>query len=185
MHADLVRLVEDVPALDATGEAHRAEALAWLRSTDDVYRRERPAVPSPHLVVYVLLVDRARGAVLLGDHRLSGLWLPVGGHVDPGEAPIAAARRELREELGIALEPDPQHGDRPFLLTVTETVGEPAARHTDVSLWFAGAAIEDLALEPDDRELRAVRWWTRAALASADPAGFEPHLLRALDLLGL
>jgi histidine triad (HIT) family protein/ATP adenylyltransferase len=30
--------------------------------------------------------------VLLGRHRLSEQWLPPGGHVDPGEHPLAAAR---------------------------------------------------------------------------------------------
>jgi hypothetical protein len=28
------------------------------------------------------------GSVLLCDHRLSGLWLPTGGHVESGEHPL-------------------------------------------------------------------------------------------------
>ncbi|MGV9748387.1 NUDIX domain-containing protein [Rhodococcus zopfii] len=35
------------------------------------------------------------------DHIGAGLWLPTGGHVEPGEHPLDTAIRETREELGI------------------------------------------------------------------------------------
>lgn len=181
----LIGLVEGIPPVDGVLEAHRAEALAWLRSTDDVYRRERPATPDPHVVASVLVVDRAARAVLLGDHRLAGLWLPTGGHVDPGEAPAATALREAEEELGVRLPFDAAVGGSPFLLTVTATSGDPAARHTDVTLWFAVAGSRGMDLAPDARELRSVRWWTVDELRDDDPASFEPHLGRALAALRL
>lgn len=37
---------------------------------------------------------------LLAKHRRLGLWLPPGGEIEPGERPLEAALRELREELG-------------------------------------------------------------------------------------
>jgi hypothetical protein len=40
-------------------------------------------------------------------------------------------------------------------------------------------------LQPDQREFAQVQWWTVAGLRHADPDRFEPHLLRALDALGL
>ncbi|MBW4040511.1 MAG: NUDIX domain-containing protein [Acidobacteria bacterium] len=181
----LVGQVAGIPALDAVGEAHRAEALAWLRGTDDVYRRVKPAIPDPHLVAYVLVVDRAAPAVLLCDHRLAGLWLPTGGHVDRGESPQASAARECREELGAVLPSDAATGAQPFFVTVTETTGPPADRHMDVSLWFAFAGTRGMRLQPDPREFRAVRWWTPDELATAAPDGFEPHLGRALGALRL
>jgi hypothetical protein len=87
------------------------------------------------------------------------------------------------EELGVALPFDAATGDRPFFLTVTETTGHPASRHTDVSLWFALSGRRGMRLTPDEREFRAVRWWTPDELAASDPAGFEPHLSRALAVL--
>lgn len=170
---------------DDVGREHRDQALGWLGATDDIYRRHRPRTPSPHLVSYFLPIDRGAGHVLLCDHRLSGLWLPTGGHVEPGEMPVQTVRREAAEELGITAVFDQSCGEQPFFLTVTETTGPPAARHTDVSLWFALAGDVDQALLPDERELRGVRWWSPRELQCADASGFEPHLARALDALGL
>ncbi len=169
---------------DDVGRNHRDEALAWLASTDDVYRRVKPRTPSPHLVSYFLLIDRAAGRVLLCDHRLSGLWLPTGGHVEPGEDPAETVRREAGEELGITAVFDGACGEDPFFLTVTETTGPPSDRHTDVTLWFALTGDVDQHLEPDAREFHTVRWWAPVELHEADAALFEPHLLRALDALG-
>jgi 8-oxo-dGTP diphosphatase len=49
----------------------------------------------------VSILCRNSGAVLLVRHRRLGTWLPVGGELEPGETPLEAARRELREETGL------------------------------------------------------------------------------------
>lgn len=42
-----------------------------------------------------------RDGKVLALQRWNGVWLPPKGHVDPGETPRQAARREVREETGL------------------------------------------------------------------------------------
>jgi 8-oxo-dGTP pyrophosphatase MutT (NUDIX family) len=49
------------------------------------------------VAVFVVWDDR----VMLHRHPKLGLWLPCGGHVEPGELPDDAARREVDEESGV------------------------------------------------------------------------------------
>jgi 8-oxo-dGTP pyrophosphatase MutT (NUDIX family) len=49
----------------------------------------------------VAVFARRAGRVLLVRHRRLGLWLPVGGEIEPGETPLEAAARELFEETGL------------------------------------------------------------------------------------
>jgi hypothetical protein len=78
-------LVAAIATSDDTERAHRADVLAWLASTPDVYRRVRPATPPRHLVSYAVLTDPRDGSVFLVDHRLAG---------NPA-LPIALDRREF------------------------------------------------------------------------------------------
>lgn len=61
------------------------------------------------LVAAAALVD-ASGRVLLTQRpqhkQLGGLWEFPGGKVEPGETPETALSRELKEELGLTVEPD-------------------------------------------------------------------------------
>ena len=59
-------------------------------------------------VVAVALTDRT-GRVLVAQRppgkEHAGLWEFPGGKVEPGESPEAALVRELREELGVTVDP--------------------------------------------------------------------------------
>lgn len=96
-------MVAEIVAREEREDTDLRSTLAWLDSTDDVFRRVKPNIPARHLVSYVVPLEPNRGCVLLGEHINAGLWLPPGGHVEVDEHPTTTARREAAEELGTAL----------------------------------------------------------------------------------
>ncbi|UTH76341.1 NUDIX domain-containing protein [Chromobacterium sp. IIBBL 290-4] len=152
--------------LDALEEEHQQATLAWIDSGAELWRRIKPATPAVHLATYFALID-AEG-ILLVDHKNAGLWLPTGGHVDPGEHPREAVARELFEELGV------RHLPAPTLLTRTQ-VDAHAASHLDVTLWYALPVARSLPLHYDQAEFHEARWFDFDQLPFADS---DPHLGR-------
>lgn len=49
---------------------------------------------------YVVVLSACQGGILLSRHRARTTWETQGGHIEPGETPEEAARRELFEESG-------------------------------------------------------------------------------------
>ena len=49
---------------------------------------------------YVVVFSRMNGQWLFSRHRNRTTWETQGGHIEPGETPIEAAKRELYEESG-------------------------------------------------------------------------------------
>lgn len=110
---ELTLLLDGIEPWDGTELAHLARAREWVGSGAPLYRVRKPDVPPMHLVSYFVVRDEARGRLLLVNHRKAGLWLPPGGHVEPGEDPWQTVARECREELHIdAHPPRPQAGAR-------------------------------------------------------------------------
>ncbi|MEC3953262.1 NUDIX domain-containing protein [Nocardia sp. CDC153] len=175
------KIVAGLAPFDELESQHIATTLDWLASTDDVFRRIKPATPSPHLVAYVVLVDPDRRGVYLGQHRMAGLHLPMGGHLEPHEHPLDAARREAREELDIEPNFDVT-GDLPLFLTRTTTVGRTAG-HIDVSLWFVIRGNRDHNYPLDPTEFDTGQWWDLDPrhLPPTDP--HLPRFIRKLDAI--
>lgn len=165
---------DEVAALDAFDElekAHRAEVLAWIDSGAPLCRTAKPATPPQHLVSYFVGVDGDH--VLLVDHKKAQLWLPSGGHVEPGEHPRDTVRREAQEELGIEARFLFPH---PLLVTRTETVGLTAG-HWDVSLWYVLQLTRSAPITFDADEFHSVQWFPFAAVAALKT---DPHMGRFL-----
>jgi 8-oxo-dGTP pyrophosphatase MutT (NUDIX family) len=88
-------VVEHVPR-DARETAARRRIIAELATLERPFDR----YGDPTHVTGSAIVTGARG-VVLHRHKLLGLWLQPGGHVDPGETPWEAALREAGEETGL------------------------------------------------------------------------------------
>jgi 8-oxo-dGTP diphosphatase len=168
--------VASIEPFDALERANLTAALAWIDSGVELCRTQKPATPPQHLVSYFVLVDHDH--VLLVDHKNAQLWLPTGGHVEPGEHPRSTVARELREELGLDLIDAP---DTPLMLTISETVGITRG-HTDVSLWYVVTADRSIPLEFDTEEFHCVQWFH---FSKAPVSRSDPHLGRFLQKLAL
>jgi 8-oxo-dGTP pyrophosphatase MutT (NUDIX family) len=124
---------------------------------------DREADPT-HVTASGIVVSE-RG-VLLHRHRLLGLWLQPGGHLDPGELPADAARREVAEETGLR----PAHagpGGRPVLIHLH--VGAGGRGHTHLDLRYLLTAPPDDP-RPPEGESQEVAWFSwEEARRLADP----------------
>ncbi|WP_432832959.1 NUDIX domain-containing protein [Dactylosporangium sp. CA-092794] len=182
MRAALRGVVTRLVPFDEREAADRSAVMAWIDSGADLYRRVPPDRPPQHLVTYFLPFDSATDQVFLVAHRKAGLWLPPGGHVEPGEAPWAAVEREADEELSVAARPHTLTPDRqPLFLTVTETVGP--GQHHDATLWFLLALDREARMAPDPVEFTGYGWFRRTDVAAWPAGRSDPEMPRALAKL--
>jgi ADP-ribose pyrophosphatase YjhB (NUDIX family) len=166
--------VASIRPFDSLEETHRADALAWIDSGAPLFRTAKPATPPKHLVAYFAVVDRDN--ILLVDHRSAQLWLPPGGHVEPGEHPRATVVRELFEELKVVAGHEIA---APLMITCTTTVGLTAG-HVDVSLWYVVAVDRSHIIQFDEQEFAAVKWFSYSDVPLHRS---DPHLARFLAKL--
>ena len=164
-----------IEPLDALEREHLADALAWVDSGAELFRLAKPATPPKHLVSYFAVIDADH--ILLVDHKNAQLWLPTGGHVEPGEHPRTTVARELEEELGIATA---QTIEAPLMVTCNKTAGLTAG-HIDVCLWYVVHASRSQKLQYDESEFNTVRWFPFSAVPLQRS---DPHLGRFITKLG-
>ena len=116
-------------------------------------------------VVAAALTNQA-GEILLQKRpegrQMAGLWEFPGGKVDAGESPESALVRELKEELGIDVEPqnlvpfafasEPLEGRNLLLLLYRchGWHGEPQALDADEIRWVLPQGMHDLPMPPAD-----------------------------------
>lgn len=174
--AAIADIVQRIEPLDHLERDHIDQALDWLARTDDIYRRVKPAVPDQHMVSYGVLIAPEQHAVFLGAYRHAGLHLPMGGHLEPpSEPPLDAARREAREELGIAAEFSVICGQPLFVKVIP--VGSDQHQRTAVSLWYVMRGHRQRSYTLDASEFAGGRWWDIDPKQMPDS---DPHLGRFL-----
>ena len=121
----------------------------------------------------VLVVVCHGDQVLLVRHPYGrSQWMPPGGGVKPGEAPDAAARREVREEVGI---------DVGALITHGVVHGRCEGRRD--TTWVFSAEVPSLHFQTDSWEIAAARWFSVGQILASDRPAFR-GLARCLRLVG-
>ena len=168
--ADLRALVEGYEAASPREAESRRRFLAEL---------DRLAAPcdehaDPIHVTASGIVVGPRGTVLHRHKRL-GTWMQPGGHIDAGETPDVAARREAQEELGLAIS---HPADGPRLLQIDVHDAARGHYHLDLRYLLLG---EDADPKPPPGESPDARWWgwdEAFALIDGDP-GLSDGLRRA------
>ena len=119
-----------------------------------------------HFVATVYVVHG--GETALHHHEKLDMWLPPGGHIDRDELPHEAAKREVKEEIGIDIDllapqgnlqsetvrsiPKPQH----FLLEDLN-VHEEGVGHQHIDFIYYGHA-DTQNIEPAPGETPATEW---------------------------
>ena len=83
MRTEIRAEIELIQPLDALEEQSKQDVLTWIDSGVEICRLRKPDVPPKHLISYFAVVDGHY--ILLVDHINAELWLPTGGHVEPGE----------------------------------------------------------------------------------------------------
>jgi 8-oxo-dGTP pyrophosphatase MutT (NUDIX family) len=132
--AALIRAFHD-PA-DAAALKSRDLILMLLQCSPEPFSRSQFAPGHITCTGLVLAPDRER--ILLVHHRRLNRWLVPGGHVEPADAGVwDTAGREVIEETGVSLAPDPAprlagldvHG-------IPAAKGEPYHLHHDLLFEF-------------------------------------------------
>ncbi len=153
---------------DELEDSHRQAMVKLLTDAADPFSRGHFA--PGHFTASCYIVDGG-GRLLLHHHRRLNRWLQMGGHVDGGELPVAAALREGREESGL---PDLVASSM-FDLDIhgiPAGKGEPDHEHFDVR--FVARTLRPEAIAIDANESNDLAWVTLERAAELMP-GPESH----------
>ena len=150
--------------MDADQIRIRREALSLLATSPTPFVRESWS----HFTASAVVL--CSGAVLLHEHRLSGLLLPPGGHFERDETVRQCVEREVMEETGVSCVPQAR---------IVHLYSGPAVRcrhHIDLAV-RADATDRSLSARPG--ESPAVRWFSLSRIARDDrlPADLRACLL--------
>ena len=156
----------------------RSEYLAYLADGGTAARDASPQ----HLTASTFVLSPDLQHVLLCYHRKGRFWVQVGGHVEPGDADLAAAAaREAHEESGLVgvelLRGTPVDLDRHGL---GDGFGRCAV-HWDVG-YVALAPADSVPVVSDESD--DVAWWPVDALPTEVPPQLAGRLARVLAELG-
>lgn len=164
--ADAARVLAAVPALGPEQERMRTRFLGFLAEHGAAAATRDLRVG--HLTASAVVLDASRSRVLLTLHALAGRWLQLGGHLEAGDATLAAAAlREAAEESGMAglrIDPVPLGMDW-HDVTCRDPAGRPrASSHLDVTFLVVSPLGARHQISDESLDLR---WFPLSALPDA------------------
>ncbi|MCU1362807.1 MAG: pyrophosphohydrolase including oxidative damage repair enzyme [Acidimicrobiaceae bacterium] len=160
-----IERITPVDEREATSISGTLDRLTW---PGDPYSEQE----NDHHVTASAFVVSSRG-VILHLHRRLEIWVQPGGHVDPGESPLAACVRETLEETGLVV----RHLEPPLLFHVDVHPGPKGHTHYDLRYVLLADPLDPT---PPDHESPEVYWFDFADA----PRRAEPALSPALIKLG-
>jgi 8-oxo-dGTP diphosphatase len=130
--------------------------LRLYRTLPRPLRRRVVRVVAPSYTVgAICVIERPDGAILLVKQAYRDNWGIPGGLLNRGEGPAAAVRREVLEEVGLAVE----------LVGAPAVVVDPEPQRIDVVFRARPVELADLGgVRPRSPEIREVRWFPTDAL---------------------
>lgn len=133
-----------------------------------------------HVTASGLLFDPTRRSILLILHRTLEMWLQPGGHLEEGELPEVAARREVNEE--VALDKLKKWGgtNLPFHIDIhpipeNKEKAQPPHHHCDFRYLFI-CSCNSVSEEPS--EVAAAAWFP-----IHDKSALTPSLIPVVRLI--
>ncbi|MCK9538767.1 Nudix family hydrolase [Dokdonella sp.] len=151
---------------------------------------------APPLQVVAGVLRDAHGRVLLAERppgrHLAGLWEFPGGKIEPGELPVDALARELREEVGLVVESarplisvPHRYPDLQLVLhawQVTAWSGRPRAHEGQRLAWLDPAALDPAHMPAADHPvIGALRLPDRFLITPALPPGEADVLMHGIE----
>lgn len=117
----------------------------------------------------------SEGKVLLILHKKLGKWLPPGGHIDDGETPDSALKREFLEELNLNVRlldvnEVPNEGNIKEQLAVPFYVNVHNVGDHDHCCFFYLCEVEDpKKLKINEQEVIEAKWFSEEELSGVPP----------------
>lgn len=133
-----------------------------------------PVIPpmsdrSRQILIAAALLVGPDGRALLVRKRGTTAFMQPGGKIDPGETPLVALRRELREELALEIGPDtPQYMGR---------FTAPAANEADATVVAEVYLVPHQGDVAPQAEIEEVRWVDIAAPGDVELAPLTGELI--------
>jgi len=119
------------------------------------------------LTVSAYIINNAK--TLLIHHKLTGLWLPPGGHIEKDETPDCALLREIKEELNLEIKilntpTIPMKGNIinnlavPFYCNTHKLID-----HIHYCLFYVCELLKDVA-KANENEVKEFEWFSKEGL---------------------